>query len=151
MQDAVSRGRALLDEGQSEEALAVFSDLHSHDPANAVARSYYGLALAIADRRFDQGVELGRSALRQEFFNPDLYLNLARIHLSFGFKSEALRYLRRGRMIDPGNDQIQTLLEELGTRRRQILRFLPRGHVLNRWLGRARARWMPDAEADPAA
>ncbi|MGH0035473.1 MAG: hypothetical protein ACQGVK_10665 [Myxococcota bacterium] len=150
VQGALARGRALLDEGRADDALSCLSDLHERDPANALVRSYYGLVLAIADRRFDQGVELGRSALRQEFFNPDLYLNMARIHLSFGFKSEALRYLRRGLMIDPANGPIQALLEELGNRQRQVLKFLPRGHILNRWLGRARARWVP-AEREPSA
>lgn len=141
VESAVTRGRGLLDEGRTGDALACFAELHEQDPASAVARSYYGLALAIAERQFEKGVELGRSALKQEFFNPELYLNMARIHLTFGFKSEALRYLRRGRMIDPANRPIRALLEELGTRQRQILRFLPRGHILNRWLGRARARW----------
>jgi tetratricopeptide (TPR) repeat protein len=148
---AVARGRALLDEGRTQDALECFADLHAHDPANAVARSYYGLALAIADRRFDQGVELGRSALKQEFFNPDLYLNMARIHLTFGFKAEALRYLRRGRMIDPGSRAIRALLQELGSRQRQTLRFLPRGHILNRWLGRVRARWIAGSDTLHAA
>ena len=43
-------------------------------------------------------------------------------------------------MIDPGNAAIRALLEEFGSRRSQVLPFLPRGHLLNRWLGRARAR-----------
>ena len=45
---------------------------------------------------------LCRSAAKEEFFNPALYHNLARVHLAFGFKAEGIRYLRRGLMIDPG-------------------------------------------------
>jgi len=44
-------------------------------------------------------------------------------------------------MIDPGNRAIRDELDRLGRRTRPVLRFLPRGHRLNRWLGLARQRW----------
>jgi hypothetical protein len=87
------------------------------------------------DRRFDKALELCRSAAKEEFFNPALYHNLARVHLAFGFKAEAIRHLRRGQMIDPGNDAIETEMACLGVRRQPIFSFLRRRHVLNRWLG----------------
>ena len=67
-----------------------------------------------------------------------LYLNMARLNLAFGFTSEALRYLRRGKMIDPANADIEAVMQELGLRVSPVLVFLPRRHVLNRWLGNAR-------------
>ena len=75
-----------------------------------------------------------------EFYNPDLYLNLARIYLTFDMKSDAIRFLRRGLMVEPDNDQIQTRLVELGVRRRPLFRFLPRSHVFNRIFGRVQSR-----------
>ena len=90
------------------------------------------------ERRFDRAMELCQSAAKQEFFNPDLYLNMARLNLAFGFTSEALRYLRRGKMIDPANADIEAVMQELGLRVSPVLVFLPRRHVLNRWLGNAR-------------
>ena len=134
------RGCRLLEEGNPEEALGCLEEAHRRHPENARMRSHYGLCLGMVEHRFEKAVELCRSAVKQEFFNPDLYLNLARVHLNFGFKSEAIRYLRRGQMIDPANQRIAELLHQLGERRSQVLGFLPRHHPLNRLLGRARWR-----------
>ena len=93
------------------------------------------------ERRFEKALELCRSAAKEEFFNPELYHNLARVHMAFGFKSEAIRYLRRGLMIDPANTSLADDLERLGRRRMPVLQFLPRNHPVNRWLGRMRTRF----------
>jgi tetratricopeptide (TPR) repeat protein len=132
------RGLALLDTERGAEALEHFRAAHALERPNARYASYYGLGLALVERRFNKGVELCREAVKVEFFAPDLYRNLARVHLAFGFKIEGLRYLRRGLMIDPANAPILDDLRELGMRQRPVLNFLPRRHFLNRWLGRLR-------------
>jgi tetratricopeptide (TPR) repeat protein len=130
------RGEEALGCGQKELALQHFGAAHKLDGTSARYRSHYGLALGLAERRLDRALELCRSAAREEFFQPLHYLNLARLHLAFGFKAEAIRYLRRGLMIDPDNDAISSQLSRLGVRRRPPLVFLRRQHVLNRWIGR---------------
>lgn len=146
-----TRGRALLEEGRADAAFEHFRAAHGLQRGCARYSSFYGLCLALVERRFNKGVELCRAAVKDEFFNPELYLNLARVHLDFGFKSEGLRYLRRGLMIDPANAAIAAELARLGQRRRPVLRFLPRRHLLNRWLGRVRTRVLGGAldEASP--
>lgn len=146
------RGRVLLCEGRDPEAFECFRAAYQIDRANPRYRSFFGLGLAVVERRFDKALELCRSAAKEEFFNPDLYHNLARVHMAFSFKSEAIRYLRRGLMIDPANIALAEDLERLGRRRSPVLQFLPRNHPLNRWLGRLRARfaWV-DAEPEVAA
>jgi tetratricopeptide (TPR) repeat protein len=134
-------GREALVNNEAATALEHFRSAHQIDRANPRYRSYYGLALALVERRFDRALELCRSAAKEEFFNPDLYHNLARVHLAFGFKAEAIRYLRRGLMIDPANAAMQTDLRELGTRGRPTLGFLPRRHALNRVVGQLRRWW----------
>lgn len=129
---------SLFDQGELQKAFELFRSGHEADPGDAKLRSYYGLCLGLVERDFQVSAELCRSAARQEFFNPSLYLNLARLHLTFGFKSEGRRYLQRGMMIDPGNRQIANELAELGRRDPPIIQFLPRRHILNRWLGQAR-------------
>jgi tetratricopeptide (TPR) repeat protein len=144
------RGHDQLEAGAPTDALEHFRQAQRLDPASARFRSYYGLCLGLAERRFDKALELCRSAAKEEFFNPLLYHNLARVHLAFGFKSEALRYLRRGLMIDPECDAIAGELEGLGVRRRPALRFLRRKNPINRWLGRLRNRLAgPDSELEP--
>ena len=106
------------------------------DAATPLYRSYYGLALGLSERRLERAISLCRSAATDEFFNPVHFHNLARVHLACGFKAEAIRYLRRGLMIDPGNEEIADELRRLGIRRRPPLGFLRRRNPLNRLLGR---------------
>jgi tetratricopeptide (TPR) repeat protein len=136
-----------------ERALAHFRAAHRLDPGSARYRSFYGLALGLCERRWEQALELCRSAARDEFFDPVHYRNLARLHLAFGFKSEAIRLLRRGLMIDPDNQDISDALRRLGVRRRPPLSFLRRENALNRWLGRVieRARIRPEPEPTPSS
>ena len=135
---AILRARDLLRQGDPEAAMQTLRSVFDENRAHAQVRSFYGLSLGLARGRYHEALDLCQSAVKQEFFNPDLYLNVARLNLAFGFKAEGLRYLRRARMIDPGNIAIDALLDDLGWRGEPVLRFLPRRHVLNRWLGTAR-------------
>jgi tetratricopeptide (TPR) repeat protein len=134
------RGEAALAEGDYAAALEHFGAAHRLDPTSPRHRSYFGLCLGLAERRFDKALELCRSAAKEEFFNPALYHNLAQLHLAFGFKAEAIRHLRRGFMIDPGDEAIAEDLQRLGVRSHPVLAFLRRRHPVNRWLGRLRMR-----------
>jgi len=135
------RGLALLDGGHGQEGLEHLSRAYLSDPQNASYRSAYALSLALVRQQFTGAVELARGAIRQEFYNPDLYLNLAQIYLAFGFKAQAIRFLKRGLMVDPECDSLHSNLASLGIRRRPPFRFLPRAHPANRFLGRLQARF----------
>ena len=148
--DAFLRGRSLLEAGDWAHALGAFERAHALEPSSARFRSFYGLCFGVVERRFQESSELCASAAKQEFFNPDMYLNLARLYLSFGFKSEGVRFLRRGRMIAPGHAEISAELHRLGQRSQPVLAFLPRRHILNRCCGLARqafARPQPELAA----
>lgn len=147
-EDHYRRGLGALEADCAEEALGHFRAAHRLEPPSSLYASYYGLALGLAERRLDRALELCREAAKQEFFNPVHYHNLARLHLAFGFKAEAVRYLRRGLMIDPENAAIATSMRELGVRRRPALGFLRRQNLLNRWIGRLVRR--AAVETDPA-
>ncbi len=147
-----SAGRALSDEAHElfelavkkvadnhyDEALPALRKANQLSPDHAQVRSLLGVALARVERDFEQSRALCESAAKQEFFNPDLYFNLSRVYLEFGRRAEALRYLRRGQMIDPGHASIRQSIGELGQRKAPIVPFLPRRHLLNRALGTAR-------------
>ncbi len=129
------RGEQALVDQSYDKALEHFRSAHHLEPSSPRYRSHYGLAMGLAERRLDRALELCRSAAKEEFFNPAHYHTLARLHLAFGFKAEAIRYLRRGLMIDPENDSIAAELKDLGIRRRPPFGFLRRQHALNRWMG----------------
>ena len=126
------------EQGDYEAALPLFEQLLDREPRSARLRSYHALCQAIAERDFEEGLAQCQAAAKQEFFNPELYLNLARLHLAFGFKAEGVRFVRRGLMIDPSNEALSDAMTELGARIEPVLSFLPRRHPLNRFLGRAR-------------
>lgn len=136
---AFDQGRLALQSNDFGSALAALREAHTLAPDHAQIRSLLGLAVALGERDFEAARTLCESAAKQEFFNPELYLNLARVYLSVGRRPEALRYLRRGQMIDPGHLEIRDAIADLGMRRLPILPFLPRRHVVNRMLGSVRS------------
>lgn len=135
-------GAESLEEGLHDEALSTLRKAVELAPDHAQIRSLLGLAIARSRRDFEESRALCEAAAKQEFFNPDLYLNLSRVYLEFGRRAEALRYLRRGQMIDPGHALIRRTIAELGRRKMPILPFLPRRHPVNRALGTARELMM---------
>jgi tetratricopeptide (TPR) repeat protein len=151
VEDVFLRGLGLFHRDAYPEALVCFQAVHEADPDHSRARSYLGVCVGVCDRRFEEAVALCTSAAKQEFFNPEVYLNLARVHLHFGFKTAGRRFLLRGQMIDPANAEIATALEQLGARLDPVLRFLPRRHFINRWLGNARHLLATDEVTQVAA
>jgi Flp pilus assembly protein TadD len=132
------QGRARLEEGLDAEALDCLQKAAQLAPDHVQLRSWLGVAVARAEHDFEQSRAMCESAAKQEFFNPDLYLNVSFVYMEFGRRAEALRYLRRGQMIDPGHAEIRQEISRLGNRRLPIVPFLPRRHPLNRALGSAR-------------
>jgi tetratricopeptide (TPR) repeat protein len=137
-QEAIQRAREHLEAGDGRAALEGLRAAYEERPGHAQIRSYYGLCLGLEDRRYHEAIELCQSAVQQEFFNPELYLNVARLNLAFGFKAEGLRFLRRAGMIDPASPGIEHIQRELGLRADPVFSFLPRQHLVNRWLGSLR-------------
>lgn len=136
------RGLSALEAGRLEDAVDALREAHERAPEHARVRSNLGLAIARANGDFSEARTLCEDAAKQEFFNPDLSLNLAKVYLRFDRRSEALRYLRRGQMIDPGHEPIRRTIDSLGQRRLPIVPFLPRRHPVNRALGTARTRFL---------
>ena len=75
-----TEGQSELARDRIDAALDHFRAAHRLDPTSPRYRSYFGLCLGLAERRFDRALELCRSAAKEEFFNPALYHNLAKLH-----------------------------------------------------------------------
>ena len=84
---------------------------------------------------YGRTLELCESAVATEFYNPDLFHNLARVHLRMGRRDRAYPVLLRGLQLHPGHRGILGDLRGLGIRRRPLLPFLSRGNPVNRFLG----------------
>lgn len=140
------KGLQALDHRLYLESLAYFeSSLNleekSGNPAPRMKYlSYYGLALSLAAGRTREAIEMCERALTVEFYNPDLYLNLARVYLSAGERRKAHKALCQGLRIEKRHTGLVSEMRRMGLRRRPVFGFLPRHHLLNRVTGRFSSR-----------
>jgi Flp pilus assembly protein TadD len=102
--------------------------------------SYYGLLLARAERKWDEGERICIEALKMKKRQPQLYVNLAEVYLGAGRRSDAVDVLAEGMQYEPGDARLHRLLVRMGIRRPLIFPFLERSHPINKGLGRLRHR-----------
>ena len=98
--------------------------------------SYYGLTLMEDPSRRPMALDCCRRAVKEEFFNADLFLNLSKVYMRLGNRAEAHKAAMRGLALDPRHAPIQQHLSEMGVRSRPMLPFLDRSNFLNVTLGR---------------
>ena len=120
--------------GFFEHALALVQESGSRPSARLL--SYCGYTTALVRKRYEQGLRMCQLAVEQEFFNPELFCNLADVHLTCGDKAQAHLAFTRGLVLNPGHVRIRDRLREMGIRRGPVIRSLPRSHFINRTLGR---------------
>ena len=102
--------------------------------------AYLGFGIAEYQGKREQGLQLCRRAVEMEFYQPESYYFLARAHLLLNDRRSAVDVVDRGLQIDATSDDLKRLKLQLGQRKAPVFRFLPRGHFINRWLGRLRHR-----------
>lgn len=143
--ERLAQAESALEVGQVEQALdalrAALASVETDSRIHARIQARMALTLARSGHPFEQARSLCEQAMRRAGDDPEPYLDLARIYLGVGRRAEALRFLRRGRMVDPSHPVLARMLAELGTRRSPMIPFLPRRHPLNRWLGGLQARF----------
>jgi len=143
---SLRRGLEELQQGDHLAAMAQFEALlrrvrqHPNHSAEASALSYYGLALAMHSPGRREALGFCERAAQVEFFNPDLYLNLARVCLLLGERLRAYDSIQRGLSLRPTHSGLRRALTEVGCRRLPVLPFLIRSHPVNVMLGRWRRR-----------
>lgn len=124
--DSFAAGQTLAALAHLEKALAL------HD--NPSWYSYLGYCIAKQRGQIKKGISLCLSSLELERDNPVHYLNLGKIHLLSGNKSEALKVLREG-MLKGEHAEIRRILNEIGMRKPPVFKNLSRNNPLNRYLG----------------
>ncbi len=125
-----------LEAGQTDDALTELKKLKAEAPEDMLTLSYLGVALAREGKEPDRALESCRKAAEIEFFRPECHLNLARVHLAQGRKSQAVQCVYDGLTVDMENAELLALAYTLGVRREPMFRFLPRSHPINKWIGK---------------
>jgi predicted Zn-dependent protease len=141
-----------LRDDYSEKALPHIRRANELEEQNPFYRSYLGLTLARALRKWDEAEELCNAALRGKRDQPQLYLNLAEVYVSAGRKQDAVETLLMATKYAQRDGRIYRMLNQLSSRRSPVLPFLHRSHFLNRALGlwRHRALKLVEGQAGPA-
>jgi hypothetical protein len=98
--------------------------------------SYFGLSVAMAKGPTRDAVRACETAVHNEFFNPDLLLNLGKVYLLAGKTSKAMTVFTRGLKLAPQHKGLKAAMKRADRRGRPPIPFLHRDNCLNRCLGR---------------
>ena len=154
-QPAFEEGRAAFAARDLAAAHQAFERAHRKDPREPRFMSWYGVTLVLVEKNSVLGVELCDQALRLVGPDPELLLNLARVHLALNQRERAVKAVLRGLELFPGDARLVAARDGIGIRRPPVISFLSRNNPLNRVLGRLRHRWsqrnVPHYERSPIA
>ncbi len=151
-EEAFRKGMYSLKNEEHTVARAYFEAAIQIERRNGISRiqpryiSYYGLTLVEDPSRRVMALDCVRRAVKEEFFNPDLFLNLSRVLMKLGNRGEAHKAAIRGLNLDPKHPGLKLHLEEMGVRGRPPLPFLGRNNFLNVTLGKMMRRGPHRAE-----
>jgi tetratricopeptide (TPR) repeat protein len=127
------RGLMALQQRNSLAALAFFEKAYAIRQTPLTA-SHLGLCIATERGKLSDAVALCNDAIAQDPQEPRHYLNLAKVYLKAGRKTDCLDTLRKG-IAQGDHPEIRLLLDTVGMRKPPVFSFLPRKHFLNRYLG----------------
>lgn len=143
--DFIRAGVQAARDGQFERGLMFLSEAYrklskDNEKLPPMLLSYYGVCLALNKGRAKEAAEFCQLAVEKEFYNAELYLNLARVYVAARSRRKAVEALERGLAIDGRHQQLLKLRQDLGFRKRPVIPFLGRENTLNVTLGRMRQR-----------
>lgn len=136
-EELFNKGLSILKEGNTLSAMACFEKAHETLKTPEV-RSYLAFCISVERGQIGEAVRMCEESLVRDPDNPSHYLNLGRIYLHANRREDAVEALRAGAGKSSSSvegTEIRLLLENLATRKRPLLPFLPRSHFLNRYPG----------------
>lgn len=151
---AFEEGQRAFQARELEAAHAAFARAYRKDGRDPRFMSWHGVTLVLVEKNSNLGVQLCDQALRAAGPEPELLLNLARVHLALRQRDRVAAVVARGLERWPQDPGLLAAQAALGSRRRPVLPFLAREHPWNRALGRLRHRlWGsgPAYELSPVA
>jgi tetratricopeptide (TPR) repeat protein len=139
-------GLVALVEGRPDDASSRFQSAMYEERQQGTHRpqmrylSYFGLSVAMAKGPSRDAIRACEAAVRNEFYNADLLLNLGKVYLMAGKTTRAMAIFERGLKISPRHKGLRTAAGRADRRRRPPIRWLKRNHPVNHWLGRLSRR-----------
>ena len=126
-------------------AMTMFLDIYGTEdappmrtPKDAMGLSFFGLSIAVMQKKFKPAIDLCRRAIELEFYNGDHYANLARVYIIAGNRKKALETVEQGLKLVPEHEYLLDVRKSMGVRAKPAVPFLDRAHPINVTLGQSR-------------
>jgi tetratricopeptide (TPR) repeat protein len=126
-------------------ALTMFVEVYGGQDAptrmNAKAArglSYFGLCIALVQKKYKDAIDLCKRALELEFYNPEHYINLMKVYVAAGNRKKALETIEAGLKLHPEDETMLHARRSLGVRAKPAVPFLGRSNPINVSLGQSR-------------
>lgn len=126
-------------------ALTIFHDIYgtegavpSQSPRAAAGLSYFGLCVALVNKKYKDAIDLCRRAIELEFYNGEHYANLARVYVAAGNRKKAIEAIESGLKVAPEDGYLLSVREWMGVRAKPAVPFLDRANPINVSFGQAR-------------
>lgn len=137
---------ALAANGQYLQAYTMFLEIYggenppspSASAKTATGFSFFGLCLALVQKKYKPAIDLCKRAIELQFYNGDHYANLTRVYTLAGNRKKALETVAAGLKLLPDHEGLLEARNELGIRSRPPVPFLDRSNPINVTLGQSR-------------
>ena len=108
------------------------------DPKAVTGLSFFGLCVALVQKKYKPAIDLCRRAIDLQFYNADHYLNLAKVYMAGGNRKKSVETAEAGLKGHRDYAPLVDFRKSLGIRARPAVPFLDRSHPINVTLGQAR-------------
>ena len=136
-------------DGNNAEAARILRELIASGCRDPKVLSYGGLLVATEEGDVKTGLAWCERAVEMAFYDAQMYVNLARLHEQTGWKTQATQVLRKGLRIDPGSEELLAEINRVSPRSPGAIPVLPRAHIINRTLGKLRAKEKQEVAIKP--
>jgi len=133
-------GIKLLKNEYPQKALVRFKRAFESDKHNAYYISFFGLAIARAQRKWDHASALCETAVQLNPKEIQFHLNLGEVYALAGRREKALDKLESALRLFGDDARLVEARGKVEKRRNPVLPFFGRSHFLNRELGKIRHR-----------
>jgi tetratricopeptide (TPR) repeat protein len=138
--DEFRKGVEFLKNEYPQKALVSLRRAFESDKHNAYYSSFLGLAIARAQRKWDQASELCEIAVQLKPKEIQFHLNLGEVYALAGRREKSLDKLDHALEIFGADARLKQARSKVENRRGLLLPFFGRKHFLNRNLGKLRHR-----------
>ena len=128
-----AKGIDAINSGDMVSALAFFERVTQLDN-NPTNRSYLAFCIARERGQFKKAITMCEEAMKEEPENTLHYLNLGRVYILSGQRTDAMKIFREGLHHGENKDIVNELIK-LGMRKPPVIPFFERENLLNKYLG----------------